>query len=165
MKKILCILFLVLMFFVVIAPVLAETGETYLVPTPEELRTAEAEQHKAIDLTPVINAAIALLGEILMAVIAVIVIPPFKQWMIAKMSKAQQEKTIEFIKQMVLAAEQLLGKGCGSSKMEYVINALEEKGFTVDINLIEAAVKEMNDRNMEWVYDSMMAKEAVPPEE
>ena len=50
------------------------------------------------------------------------------------------------VKELVSAAEQtIVGAGLGSEKMQYVIDGLKSKGITVDIDMIEAAVKEMND--------------------
>lgn len=171
MKKQMMVLVMVLVICVLAAGM--AISESYTVPLPEEMRGEgfagtvvaqpegegsaaagpEVSQKTAINLTPVINAAIALIGEILMAVIAVSVIPTLRAWMQTKLSKTQQEKTVEFIRQMVLAAEQVIGKGCGGEKLEYVVRALERKGFSVDVNLIEAAVKDMNDRNLQWLFE------------
>lgn len=147
MKRICMLMMVMMVACALIGAAMAESAAEMYLPT------GIGNVTNTVDLTPVINAGIALIGELLMAVVAAFVIPPVRRWMQAKMSKVQQEKTIEFIRQMVLAAEQMIGKGCGSEKLEYVIGALERKGFSVDINLIEAAVKEMNDRNLEWLFD------------
>ena len=88
-----------------------------------------------IDLTPIINAAIALLATI----ITVKVVP----WVKARTTNEQQTMLRATIKTLVFAAEQIYGAGRGEEKLEYVISRLEKKGFTVDIDAIEAAVKEM----------------------
>ena len=41
------------------------------------------------------------------------------------------------------AAEQIYGPGGGKVKLEYVIATLEEKGYTVDLDMIEAIVREL----------------------
>lgn len=87
-----------------------------------------------IDLTPIIQAIIALLA----AIITTKVIP----WLKAKTTNEQQAMLKATIKTLVFAAEQLYGAGEGEAKMDYVIAQLEEKGFTADRAEIEAAVKE-----------------------
>ena len=46
---------------------------------------------------------------------------------------------------MAAAEQTIVGAGLGSEKMQYVVDRLKEKGIEVDIDMIEAAVKEMND--------------------
>ena len=74
------------------------------------------------------------------------VIPPLKEWLSAKTTTEQRGLMYTFVKELVAAAEQtIVGAGLGSEKMQYVIDGLKAKGITVDIDMIEAAVKEMND--------------------
>ena len=87
-----------------------------------------------IDLTPIIQAVIALIA----AIITAKVIP----WIKAKTTNEQQKYIAATIKTLVFAAEQLYGTGNGEYKLEYVKNALEAKGFTVDRAQIEAVIKE-----------------------
>ncbi len=87
-----------------------------------------------IDLTPIINAIIALLG----AIITVKVIPLIK----AKTTNEQQAKLRAVVKTLVFAAEQIYGAGEGYSKMIYVKNGLRKRGFDIDVDEIEAAVGE-----------------------
>ena len=87
-----------------------------------------------IDLTPIINAIIALLG----AIITVKVIP----WIKAKTTNEQQMMLRAAIKTLVFAAEQMYGAGKGSEKMDFVISNLVKQGFTADRVEIEAAVGE-----------------------
>lgn len=93
-----------------------------------------------IDLTPIIQAVIALLA----ALITAKVIP----WIKARTTNEQQRYISATIKTLVFAAEQLYGAGNGDQKMAYVVGRLEEKGFTVDVDDIEAAIKE----NMEALH-------------
>ena len=89
-----------------------------------------------IDITPVINAVIALLA----AGVSVFLIP----WIKSKTTDAQRK---------VAAAEQLYkGQGRGEEKKKYVLEFLASMGFTVDeeaINAaIEAAVNQLNGGNL-----------------
>ena len=87
-----------------------------------------------IDLTPIIEAIILLLA----AIITYKVIP----WIKAKTTNEQQAMLKATVKTLVYAAEQVYGAGFGYAKMQYVKNKLLEKGVTVDIDEIEAAVGE-----------------------
>lgn len=89
------------------------------------------------DLTPIVNAIIALIA----AVITAFVIPLIKQ----KISKETLEKIEMWVNIAVEAAEQLYeGSGRGAEKKAYVVDFLNSKGFTIDTDsldkLIEAAV-------------------------
>lgn len=88
-----------------------------------------------IDLTDIIQAAIALI----VALITYKVIP----WIKAKTTESQQAILMATVRTLVYAAEQLYGAGKGEEKLAYVKQKLEEKGFDVDIDAIEAAVKEI----------------------
>lgn len=85
-----------------------------------------------IDLTPIIQAIIALLA----AIVTYKVIP----WIKAKTTNEQQALLEATIRTLVFAAEQIYGAGNGAGKMQYVVEKLEEKGFTADVDTIEAAV-------------------------
>lgn len=88
-----------------------------------------------IDLTDIIQAVIALI----VALITYKVIP----WIKAKTTESQQAILMATVRTLVYAAEQLYGAGKGDEKLQYVKQKLEEKGFDVDIDAIEAAVKEI----------------------
>ena len=93
------------------------------------------------DITPIIEAVAALIGVIITAV----VIPYIK----SKTTTQQQAQINAWVKIAVAAAEQIYkGSGRGEEKKEYVINWLEERGFTLDEDeldaLIESAVYELN---------------------
>lgn len=87
-----------------------------------------------IDLTTIINAIIALLA----ALITAYVVP----WIRAKATVQQQEALAGIYRTMVFAAEQIYGAGNGADKLAYVVSKLEAKGYTVDIDMIEATVKQ-----------------------
>ena len=94
-----------------------------------------------IDITPIVNAAIALIG----AGVSVFLIP----WLKSQTTEAQRKELTAWVKIGVAAAEQLYkGAGRGEEKKQYVIDFLKQKGFKVDeesvINAIEAAVTQLN---------------------
>lgn len=93
-----------------------------------------------IDVTAIVNAVIALIA----AVITVFVIP----WIKSKTTSQQREELIAWVRIAVAAAEQLYtGSGRGEEKKQYVLDFLENNGFTIDddsVNTaIEAAVKQL----------------------
>ena len=87
-----------------------------------------------IDLTPIINAIIALIA----AIIAHKVIP----WIKARTTNEQQAMLRATVKTLVFAAEQIYGAGKGAEKLNFVTLRLREQGYTVDPVEIEAAVGE-----------------------
>ena len=94
-----------------------------------------------IDITPIVNAAIALIA----AAVSVFLIP----WIKSKTTDAQRKELVEWVKIGDAAAEQLYkGQGRGEEKKQYVLDFLKQKGFTVDeesVNAaIEAAVSQLN---------------------
>jgi len=89
-----------------------------------------------IDLTPILQAVIALLASI----ITVKVIP----WLKAKTTKAQQDYLLATVRVLVYAAEQIYGSGKGADKFDHVKAELECRGLTADLSTIEAAVREMH---------------------
>lgn len=93
-----------------------------------------------IDITPIIEAVIALAG----VVVSCVLIPYIK----SKTTTEQQKEINAWVKIAVSAAEQIyVGSGRGEEKKAYVINWLREHGITVDEAkldaLIEAAVYEL----------------------
>ena len=94
-----------------------------------------------MDITPVVNAVIALIA----AVVTAFVIP----WVKSKTTAAQREEINSWVKIAVTAAEQIYsGVGKGKEKKAYVIKFLEEKNLKIDEEsvdlMIESAVKNMN---------------------
>lgn len=88
-----------------------------------------------IDLTPIINAVIAMIA----AIIAYKLIP----WIKARTTSEQQATVAALIKVGVFAAEQLYSTpGMGKDKLQFVQKYLAAHGYTVDVAQIEAAVGE-----------------------
>lgn len=88
-----------------------------------------------IDLTPILETIIALIA----ALVTYKVIP----WIKSKTTESQQAILMATVRTLVYAAEQLYGAGKGKEKFTYVRQKLQEKGFDVDVDAIEAAVKEI----------------------
>lgn len=97
-----------------------------------ESSTAEPVVMPMINLTGAINAILALLA----AIITYKVIP----WIKTKTTNEQQTLIEATVRTLVFAAEQIYGAGKGPEKMQYVVDKLKEKGYTVDTDEIEAAV-------------------------
>lgn len=92
------------------------------------------------NLTPVINAVIALIG----AIVSVFVIP----WVKSNTSAKHREDFLKWVEIAVAAAEQLYNSDQGAAKKKMVVDFLSEKGFTfteseID-NAIEAAVLKLH---------------------
>lgn len=122
MKKYLMVflLTLVAISLITLPPALAEATDSIPVLT-------------GIDLTPIFQALIALLASI----ITIKVIP----WIQARTTAQQQEMLRAAVSVAVCAAEQLYGSGAGKEKLMYVKGQLAKKGYRVDIDEIEAAVR------------------------
>ncbi len=95
-----------------------------------------------MDITPVVNAVIALIA----AVVTAFVIP----WVKSKTTAAQREEINSWVKIAVTAAEQIYsGAGKGKEKKAYVLKFLEEKNLKIDEEsvdlMIESAIKNMNE--------------------
>ena len=88
-----------------------------------------------IDIMPVLEAIIALAATL----ITMKLIPYIK----LRLTVQQQEMLMGTTRTLVYAAEQIFGSGTGAKKLEYVQRALEERGFQVDMAVIEAAVREL----------------------
>ena len=93
------------------------------------------------DLTPIVNAVIALIA----AIITTFLIP----WIKGKIDAAKLAQIVEWVGIAVRAAAQIYNEsGMGEKKKQYVLDFLASKGFTLDpdsINaMIEAAVKDLN---------------------
>ena len=103
-----------------------------------------------IDLTPIMEAIIALV----VAVITAFVIP----WLKGKIDADKLEQIKLWVTVAVEAAEQLYnGTGRGEEKKAYVVKFLQEKGFTIDPDsldkLIEAAVFNLPEFFVGFKYD------------
>lgn len=100
---------------------------------------AENATQPTIDLTAILVAAI----NIIALVVARYLIP----WLRAKTTAEQREKLLSAVKIAVYAAEQLIGSGNGTSKLDMVKAWLRDQGFDVDTaavaTAIEAAVQQL----------------------
>ncbi len=93
-----------------------------------------------VDLTDIIVAVLTLIS----ALISAFVIPYLK----TKVDSGKFEKIKAWVKVAVEAAEMIyVGVGRGEEKKAYVLEFLQNKGFTIDMtsidNLIESAVLEL----------------------
>lgn len=78
-----------------------------------------------IDLTPLVNALILLLG----AVITVFLVPYIK----SKLSVAQQAELAAWVEIAVKAAEQIIqGTKLGQERKEWVMSFLEDRGYNLN---------------------------------
>ena len=93
----------------------------------------------SIDLTPLFQA--------LIGVLAALVTYKFVPWIQARTTAQQQEMLRAAVSVAVYAAEQLYGAGKGKEKLTYVIGQLAKKGYHVDKDEIEAAVRELTVRS------------------
>ena len=100
-----------------------------------------------VDLTGVIIAVVLVIFDFLLAWIAKVIIPPIKDWLETHTTKNQRSLMWDAICKLVEAAEQTIrGPGLGEKRLAYVEAGLQERGYKIDNDLIEAAVKQMNDR-------------------
>lgn len=118
-----------------------------------------------IDLTPIVNALITLLGLLL----TTFLIP----WIKLKVSTEKLEQVKKWTTVGVKAAEMIYNEsGMGETKKKYVRKFLESKGYKLDIDtvdaLIEATVREMQQEAFETVAVPELpeaAEEDTEPEE
>ena len=96
---------------------------------------ASIDYSPAIDLTPLFQAVIAFLT----ALVSYKLIP----WIQARTTAQQQEMLRAAVSVAVYAAEQLYGAGAGKDKLMYVKGQLAKKGYKIDVDEIEASVREL----------------------
>ena len=117
-----------------------------------------------INLTGVVIAVVGLIFNFLLAWLGKKVVPPLKAWLEEKTTTEQRNAMWNVIVKLVEAAEQVIGAGKGSEKMQYVKNALYAAGYEVDIDLIEAAVKEMNDKVLDAIEYGFALEDKTEPD-
>ncbi len=88
-----------------------------------------------IDLTPILQAVVGLLA----ALVTAWLIP----WIRSRTTAQQQATLSAVVDVLVYAAEQLYGAGQGEAKLAYVAKKLRERGYAVDLDQVEAAVRKM----------------------
>ena len=91
--------------------------------------------------TPIFNLIVAIVA----ALIAAYVIP----WLRARTTQAERDELLAWVDIAVMAAEQLFkGKGRGQEKLDFAIEFLRSRGFSVDVDslrtLVEATVLQLN---------------------
>ena len=96
---------------------------------------AESAEPAKIDLTGLINAAIALLGLLITYRLA--------PWLKARTTSEQQQILAAGIRTAVYAAEQLYKTGVIDDRLDYALKWLGSHGYSVDRTQGEAAVREM----------------------
>ena len=112
-----------------------------------------------VDLTGVLVAVVLLVFDFLLVWIARVIIPPIKTWLQAHTTEKQRGLLWDAVCKFVDAAEQtILGPGRGKERLEYVVSGLEDEGFTVDFDMIEAAVKRMKERMAATVHEAILAE-------
>lgn len=90
-----------------------------------------------IDLTPIIEALIALIS----AIITIFILPKVTTYLKEKLSAEQREKLRQWVKIGVAAAEQIYGSKTGQQKKEYVLSFLLSKGITFDADEVTALIE------------------------
>lgn len=105
-----------------------------------------ATMENGVDLTETFVAALMLVFDILLAWAARSLLPVVREWIMGRTTEGQRKLLYELTENLVAAAEQIMGRGKGSEKLQYVLQGLQKRGMTADMDLIEAAVKEMNDK-------------------
>ena len=85
------------------------------------------------DLTPVINAVIALAAALMSA----FVIP----WLRRKTTAEDRAEMLKWVEIAVAAAQQLYHQLDGAKRKAYVLNFLSEKGYTIEGPELDAAIE------------------------
>ena len=134
----------------------------YAIAIAEEIVAPMVEQSPMVDLTQIVISIVGLIFSFLLAWFIKAVIPPLKKWLEAKTTTEQRTMLYQVVQNLVNAAEQLIGRGKGSEKMAYVIEALKNKGYVVDLDMIESAVKEMNERAIKSVSPAFSTENNNP---
>ena len=96
---------------------------------------AESAEPAKIDLTGLINAAIAVLG--------LLITHRLVPWLKARTTSEQQQILAAGIRTAVYAAEQLYQTGVISDRLDYALKWLGSHGYSVARAQVEAAVHEM----------------------
>lgn len=149
MKKFLVMILCVCMMMLIL-PMVALAEETVPVVT--------------VDLTGVIVSVMVLVFDLILGWVAKAYLPSLKAWLDEKTTAQQQARIYDLIEKLVLAAEQIIGRGFGSDKFEYVRRELEMRGIRVDREMIEAAVKEMNDKALKIMGETLSVEDAMEVE-
>lgn len=137
MKKLFALLSALIICAMLCAPTIAESLEPVTQTAPAPVVT--------IDLTQIVVSIIGLIFSFLLTWLIKAIIPPARKWLEARTTAEQRSMMNTLVRQLVYAAEQTIGTGNGARKLQYVCDQLKKRGFSVDLDVIEASVKEMND--------------------
>lgn len=100
-----------------------------------------------VDLTGVVVSVVLVVFDFLLAWIARVIVPPIKKWLDTHTTQKQRGLMWDAICELVDAAEQIIkGPGQGERRMAYVEAGLKQRGYTINRDMIEAAVLRMNER-------------------
>lgn len=86
-----------------------------------------------IDLTPIINAGIAVLAAIATAYLV--------PWLKSKTTANQREDLLAWVDIAVSAAQQLFHQFDGEKRLEYALGLLEVQGFDINDDAVRDAVE------------------------
>ncbi len=112
-----------------------------------------------VDLTGLVIALLLAAFEFLMARFARVLIPPAKAWLEAHTTEKERSLLWNAVCELVNAAEQIIkGPDMGAKRKAYVEAGLAQRGLKVDTDMIEAAVKQMNDRMLATFVDAFEAE-------
>lgn len=150
MKKILMLtVSIILILCLLLAPAVAE--EVGTVPDAAPVFT--------VDLTQIVVSVIGIVFSFLIAWLARVIVPPLKKWLNARTTAEQRTMFNNLVRQLVFAAEQTIGSGKGGEKLKYVCEQLTNRGYSIDLAVIEATVKEMNDMLMTEFFTEETSEE------
>lgn len=134
MNKFLAVIVVIVMLFTV----------TAIASEVEPVSASNADIGFRVDLTEIIVSVIGIIFSFLAMWLMKAVVPSAKMWLETKTTAKQREMLNTLTRQLVLAAEQTIGTGNGSKKLQYVCDGLRKRGFTVDLDAIESCVHDMN---------------------
>lgn len=96
---------------------------------------------EAVDAAPVMRVDLTRIIEAILALLASLITLKLIPWIKANTNEKQQRMLTAAVETAVYAAEQLYGAGNGKEKLMHVKNYLRNKGYDIDMDEIEAAVK------------------------
>lgn len=143
-----------------LAVLLAVTLILMLVPLAAAEAQAPAAPLVQVDLTGLIIALLVAAFEFLLAWLVRAAIPPLKKWLEVHATAEQQSMLWNITVRLVDAMEQtIVGPGRGKERLAGVVKGIEAYGFTADVNMIEAAVKQMKERGMAEIGQELGVKD------
>ena len=121
----------------------------------EAVEAEEGATAPLVNLTGVVIAVVLAAFDFLLAWIARVLIPPLRAWLNAHVTEKQKSLLWDAVVKLVDAAEQTIrGPGQGEKRLAYVEAGLLQRGFTIDNDLIEAAVRQMKQNTRSTFADA-----------